>query len=154
MKNLISNVKRNILYYSAMLLTVTVLSCKKSVYQPNQPVDETHPILSTERPMPTPPDNMIQRIAMIYKTFNPKILTIKPNTLVIWTNKDEMPHSISDEKGLFVSNAIKMGGSYSYRFVQPGTYTYRCGMHDYEEMIGIIKVEKVGSVETSTLNPN
>lgn len=67
--------------------------------------------------------------------FNPGTLTIKVGTTVTWTNKTQLPHTATSDSSSAVqwdSGAINpSSGTYSFKFVSPGTYTYHCNFHSY-----------------------
>ncbi|MBV8496265.1 MAG: cupredoxin domain-containing protein [Gammaproteobacteria bacterium] len=57
---------------------------------------------------------------------------------VTWTNKDDEPHTVVSDTGLFRSAALDTNESFSFRFDKPGTYRYACSIHP--RMIGTIVV--------------
>lgn len=71
--------------------------------------------------------------------FVPTTLTVKAGTMVTWENKDEEPHTVYSDTGLFRSNAIDSGEAFSVRFDTPGTYHFVCTIHP--RMVGTIVVE-------------
>ena len=71
--------------------------------------------------------------------FAPTALTVKAGSTVTWTNKDEEPHTIVSDTGLFRSAAIDTNESFSFRFDKPGTYHYACSIHP--RMVGTIIVQ-------------
>jgi plastocyanin len=71
--------------------------------------------------------------------FAPATLTVKVGTTVTWANKDEEPHTVFSDTGLFRSGAIDTGEVFSFRFDQPGTYHFLCTIHP--RMVGTIVVE-------------
>ena len=71
--------------------------------------------------------------------FAPTALTVKAGSTVTWTNKDEEPHTIVRDTGLFRSGAIDTNESFSFRFDKPGTYHYACSIHP--RMVGTIVVQ-------------
>ncbi len=72
-------------------------------------------------------------------TFNPQQLTIKAGATVIWTNKDDIPHTVAAVGKQFKSKALDTGDAYSFTFTTPGTYAYFCSLHPH--MTGTIVVE-------------
>jgi plastocyanin len=54
-------------------------------------------------------------------------------------NKDDEPHTVASDEGLFRSSALDTDESFSYKFDKPGTYHYTCTIHP--RMIGTITVE-------------
>jgi plastocyanin len=63
-------------------------------------------------------------------TFAPGTLTIAAGTTVVWTNSDDVPHTVvSDDKTIFKSRALDTGEKFSYTFTKPGKYDYFCSVH-------------------------
>ena len=63
--------------------------------------------------------------------FAPASLTVTAGTTVTWTNHDEDPHNIVAEDGQFRSPTMSSGGTFSYKFSTPGTFSYVCGIHPF-----------------------
>jgi plastocyanin len=61
--------------------------------------------------------------------FAPLSLTVQAGSTVTWTNKDDEPHTVTSDTGLFRSGAMDTNDSFSYRFDKPGTYHYVCSIH-------------------------
>jgi plastocyanin len=72
-------------------------------------------------------------------TFNPQQITVKAGTTVVWTNGDDIPHTIASKTGIFKSKALDTDDKFSFTFATPGTYPYFCALHPY--MTGTIVVE-------------
>ncbi len=72
-------------------------------------------------------------------TFGPSSLTVAANSTVTWVNKDDVPHVIASDAGLFKSKALDTDDKYSYTFNKPGTYSYYCSVHP--KMVGKIVVQ-------------
>jgi plastocyanin len=72
--------------------------------------------------------------------FAPGALTVSAGSTVTWTNKDDEPHTVVSEAGLFRSGALDTGDSFSFRFDKPGTYRYTCSIHP--RMVGTIVVQQ------------
>jgi plastocyanin len=70
--------------------------------------------------------------------FAPTALTVAAGSTVTWTNRDDEPHTIVSESGLFRSGALDTNESFSFRFEKPGTYRYTCSIHP--RMVGTIVV--------------
>jgi plastocyanin len=67
--------------------------------------------------------------------YQPKAMEVKAGTTVTWINGDDIEHSVTagapgKETGAFDSGFFKKGGSYSFTFDKPGTYTYFCKRHN------------------------
>jgi plastocyanin len=52
-------------------------------------------------------------------------------TTVTWTNKDEDPHTVVDDGGVFRSRALGSGSTYSFTFPTAGTFDYICSIHPF-----------------------
>jgi plastocyanin len=72
-------------------------------------------------------------------TFGPDTLTVPVNSTVTWVNKDDLPHTIASNDGLFKSKALDTEDKYSYTFTKAGTYAYFCSIHP--KMVGKIVVQ-------------
>ena len=72
-------------------------------------------------------------------TFNPPRLTVKAGTTVSWTNRDDIPHTVTSSAKLFKSKTLDTDDKYSFTFATPGVYEYFCSIHPH--MTGAIVVE-------------
>jgi plastocyanin len=70
--------------------------------------------------------------------FAPTALTVAAGSTVTWTNRDDEPHTVVSESGLFRSAALDTNESFSFRFDKAGTYRYACSIHP--RMVGTILV--------------
>jgi plastocyanin len=70
--------------------------------------------------------------------YDPSSTTVSVGATVTWTNNGTTSVTISSADGLFDSDSIAAGGSYSYTFDTPGTYRYFCV--PYPHMKGVIVV--------------
>jgi plastocyanin len=70
--------------------------------------------------------------------FAPTALTVAAGSTVTWTNRDDEPHTVVSDSGLFRSAALDTNESFSFRFDKPGTYRYLCTIHP--RMVGTIEV--------------
>ena len=65
-------------------------------------------------------------------SFNPPTITIPAGTQVIWTNQDDIPHTVvSDDKTTFKSRALDTDEKFSFTFTKSGTYEYFCSIHPH-----------------------
>ena len=64
-------------------------------------------------------------------TFKPNVLTIKPGTIVTFTNHDDIPHSIVDSAGKFKSKVLDTDESFKMTFDTAGDIGYFCGLHPH-----------------------
>jgi len=71
-------------------------------------------------------------------SFGPDTLTVPVNSTVTWVNKDDVPHVIASNDGLFKSKALDTDDRFTYMFSKAGTYPYYCSVHP--KMVGKIVV--------------
>src|SRR6185312_10950427 len=78
-----------------------------------------------------PAANTVQVSITGYK-FDPPVLTIPVGTTVVWTNHDDVPHTVtSTDKTFKSSGALDQGDTYSYTFTAAGTFNYYCTVHPF-----------------------
>ena len=64
--------------------------------------------------------------------FDPQVLTVPVGTTVVWTNHDDVPHTVtSTDKTFKSSGALDQGDTYSYTFTAAGTFNYYCTLHPF-----------------------
>ena len=89
--------------------------------------------------------------------FEPRELTVSAGDTVVWTNEDDVDHTVTSGEpgdqgvpgvdegsppkpdGLFDDALARAGSTSSFTFEEPGTYPYFCRVH--EAMTGVITVE-------------
>ena len=76
--------------------------------------------------------------------FSPRVIkvVIGVNSTVTWVNNDSVDHTVTSITGLFNSQILPPGGTYSFAFTTAGNYTYGCEFHPL--MKGTIVVLKSG----------
>jgi plastocyanin len=72
-------------------------------------------------------------------TFTPAQLTIPAGSKVIWTNRDDIPHTIVSDTKAFRSKALDTDDHFEHLFETAGTYPYFCSIHPH--MTGTIIVK-------------
>ena len=72
-------------------------------------------------------------------SFGPETLTVSVGTTVIWTNRDDIPHTVVSTQGVFKSKVRDTDETFSYTFSKAGTYPYYCSVHP--KMTGKIVVQ-------------
>jgi plastocyanin len=72
-------------------------------------------------------------------TFKNPIVTVKPGTTVMWTNGDDVPHTIVSKDGVFKSKVLDTGDRFAFTFAKPGQFGYFCSLHPH--MTGTIVVK-------------
>jgi len=69
-------------------------------------------------------------ISIVGFAFGPKTLGISVGETVTWTNNETgVPHTVVSDDGVWQSDTLRPGDSFSFTFDQPGTYTYFCSIH-------------------------
>jgi plastocyanin len=58
-------------------------------------------------------------------------VTVPAGTTVVWTNADDIEHTVTASDSSFSSQPIEPDGQFSYMFTTPGTYTYFCAIHPF-----------------------
>ena len=71
--------------------------------------------------------------------FAPVSLTVTAGTTVRWENRDEEPHTVVSDDGLFRSGGLGQDDVFTFKFDRPGTYKFLCSIHP--QMIGTILVK-------------
>ena len=64
-------------------------------------------------------------------TFTPATLTVSAGATVTWTNRDDVPHTVTADDKRFSSQALDTDDHFSHRFDAPGTYPYFCAVHPH-----------------------
>jgi plastocyanin len=65
--------------------------------------------------------------------FAPATLRVSAGTRVVWTNRDDIPHTVTSANPpkLFHSGPLDTGDSFGFTFAAPGTVTYFCALHPH-----------------------
>jgi plastocyanin len=71
--------------------------------------------------------------------FMPTTLTVNAGDKVTWVNRDDEPHTVVSDTGMFRSSAMDTDESFSFKFDKPGTYRFTCSIHP--RMVGTIVVK-------------
>jgi plastocyanin len=64
------------------------------------------------------------------------------NSTVTWASRSISYDTVTDRSGSFNSGIIGPGGTFSYSFIAPGTYSYYCQFHPW--MTGTVVVVSAG----------
>lgn len=88
----------------------------------------------------TADDTVAAEVSIVNMTFAPSNVTVKKGSMVKWTNKDSMAHTVteSDTKNGPNSGTLNKGDTYSFTYSAVGTYSYRCDFHP--NMTGTVTV--------------
>lgn len=117
--------------------------------EPTQPASPT----STMLPAPTvgessstaQPAGMGETVEANIKLFmfKPDPLEVQSGTTVVWTNQDDIDHSVTEGTPaaagqVFDSGLFGLGKNFSFTFSEPGEYSYFCRRHN--SMVGTLRV--------------
>lgn len=86
-------------------------------------------------------------VKMVSFKFEPATITVAPGTTVEWVNEGGRHTVESDDGKTFKSDVITAGGRFEFKFDNPGTYAYHCGLHGAKggkDMAGKVIVKKGG----------
>jgi plastocyanin len=72
--------------------------------------------------------------------FDPKEITITPGAKVIWTNRDETPHTVTSNDKSFASKGLDTDDKFEHTFSSEGDFIYICTVHPF--MTGVVHVHK------------
>ena len=74
-------------------------------------------------------------------SFGPTQITVARGTKVVWSNQDDIPHTVMAEANPkdFKSPALDTGEVFSHVFTSAGTFRYFCSIHP--KMQGVIVVK-------------
>jgi plastocyanin len=78
---------------------------------------------------PELPQSGTTTIDMQQFVFNPKQLKVKKGTTVVFINKDNAKHTVTEDNGAWNSLDINAGKTFSFTFSQPGVIQYHCEYH-------------------------
>jgi plastocyanin len=65
-------------------------------------------------------------------SFKDPVITITAGTTITWTNRDDIPHTVTADDGpppTYRSHPLDTGDQYSKLYDKPGTYRYFCSLH-------------------------
>ncbi len=84
--------------------------------------------------------------------FRPTTITINVGDTVTWRNTDDVPHTSTQDDGVWDSGTLNPGEEFSFTFEEAGTYSYFCEFHP--GMVGTVVVEEAQDEEpTPTATP-
>lgn len=94
---------------------------------------------STTQPVSSSPSMNGTEVKIDNFVFNPAVIVVKAGTKVVWTNKDDIPHTVDSTDGKFKSNALDTEDKFEFNFTAPGEYPFFCRMHP--KMTGKVVVQ-------------
>lgn len=71
--------------------------------------------------------------------YQPDPITIALGTTVVWTNRDEVQHTVVSNDKLFLSPELEANQHFEFTFKKAGTFPYHCSLHP--EMKGEVIVK-------------
>jgi plastocyanin len=101
---------------------------------------------STSSPPPPPASSSVTvNVEIKLFKFIPDTLVVAPGTTVVWTNHDDIAHTVTSGTpdhvgGILAGKLDAQGSTYSYRFDTPGEYPYFCEYHT--SMVGKVIVNQ------------
>jgi plastocyanin len=101
------------------------------------------------KPQQTTQAQAAGNVSVVSFSFQPASLTINVGQTVTWTNNSTMAHTVTSDTGVWDSGTLNAGGTFSFTFTTPGTYTYHCAFHS--SMTGTIVV--VGPTTPTAIAP-
>ena len=74
--------------------------------------------------------------------FQPSRIEIAVGTTVVWTNSDQVQHTVTAVDRSFDSGNMAPGATWRYTFTKPGTYQFFCVVHPFMKGVVIVKEGK------------
>ncbi|MBS1718326.1 MAG: metallophosphoesterase [Armatimonadetes bacterium] len=71
-------------------------------------------------------------------SFAPGSMNVKRQTVVRWTNRDDIPHTVVANDKSFKSPALDTNETFEHVFDKPGKFPYFCSLHPH--MTGVVNV--------------
>ena len=90
-------------------------------------------------PAPPQPKPKVHKVSIAEMRFTPPTLSGARGDLIIWVNKDIVPHTATSEAGGFDSKTIEPNASWSVRLRTAGKFGYVCLLHP--TMKGVVEVK-------------
>ena len=74
-------------------------------------------------------------------TFSPAEIDVAVGSRVVWTNRDDIPHTVTDADNprTIKSGPLDTGDSYTRTFDKPGTYHYFCSLHPHMQGTVVVR---------------
>jgi plastocyanin len=119
---------------TGVLAAIFVSACSSSAAATGLPTPVPPAALATlAPPKPAPAADTSGGPAVAIENFNfvAADLTVKAGTAVVWTNHDDVEHTVTASDNSFSSQSIPTEGQFSYTFSTPGTYSYFCAIHPF-----------------------
>src|SRR4051794_5506865 len=74
-------------------------------------------------------------------TFAPPVLTVAAGTRVVWTNRDDIPHTVigAEDPRALRSPPLDTDDRFAFTFAAPGTYRYFCSLHPHMQGTVVVR---------------
>ena len=76
-----------------------------------------------------PPASGVVNVELVNFAFSPQTVTVAEGTRVIWTNKDSVQHTVTEDKGAWDSGPINPGQFVERVMYNKGVFQYHCTIH-------------------------
>jgi plastocyanin len=88
------------------------------------------PVLGAHAARPAAHAHATVNVTIQNFAFSPQTITVAPGTTVIWTNKDNVDHTVTSDTGAWPdSGSLATNQTFSHTFAKAGTYAYHCALH-------------------------
>ena len=77
------------------------------------------------------PGGRVAYVSIYNFAFHPASLRVQRGTIVVWTNRDPMPHTVTFNNGMADSGIIYPGQSVWFTFTRVGSFGYHCRIHPF-----------------------
>ena len=71
--------------------------------------------------------------------FHPAAITVSKGDVVVWVNKDPVPHTATAPRTAFDSGTINAGSSFRFTATSPGRFDYVCTLHPTMKGVLIVR---------------
>lgn len=121
-----SSLKPYLLFFTALLLALAMVSCGDSSTDPDINGNDDNGT-GTEEPAPNEVD-------IVGQSYSPSNLEVEAGTTVTWENKSDLVHTVTSGSdrtadGMFDSGNLSEGDTFSYTFNEVGVFDYFCMPH-------------------------
>ena len=95
---------------------------------------------SREEPVPFTGNGTIARIVddAGSNSYTPNPIEVNVGQTTTWINDDSVIHTVTSTDGIFDSDILQRGQTFSYTFDRVGEYPYYCNVHP--DMVGTVSV--------------
>jgi plastocyanin len=84
---------------------------------------------STNPVVPPTHSSHFHDISIANFAFTPSALTIPAGDTVLWTNNQNVTHTVTSDTGTELSQTLSSGATYQHIFAAAGSFPYHCAIH-------------------------